>query len=191
MTALEDLKELYDSYHADDKFRNLREPGIFFVGGWGSIGARYMLIGEAPGRLENAKKKPFQGRAGQNLVEILKKVGIPQDDTFMTNIVKYWPRDGRGHTRNPDPWEIYDSRDYILKEIEIVQPQIVGLCGRSAITAIFPKMRDVFHNHGQLLDGKFVPLYHPAYATWNTMKKPLVISGYVKLKEHLESSVES
>lgn len=187
MTTQDDrLDELYSEYQRDPEIKYLQKPNTFFVGGEGPFNPKIMLVGEAPGRLENAKRQPFQGRAGINLVNILQDVGIDPYSVYMTNIVKYWPQDYPGHTRTPEDYELKIHRDYILKEIEIVNPKIVGLCGYSAIRTIYPRIPDVFHSHAQLLDKKFVPLYHPAFSTRNTAKKPLVISGYAKLKEYLE-----
>lgn len=183
--SIEDLRELYDQYKRDPVFEHFRKPGIFFVGGEGPMRADIMLIGEAPGRLENAKRQPFQGRAGINLFNILQDSNIDIYNTFRTNVLKYWPRVKSGQTRNLEPEEINAARPYLLKEIDIVGPKIVGLCGYSAITAVYPKIPDVYHSHGELLDNRFVPLYHPAYSTRNTSKKSLVISGYMMLKRHL------
>lgn len=187
MTTQDDrLDELYSEYKNDPKFEYLRLPSTFFVGGEGQFSPGIMLIGEAPGRLENAKRQPFQGRAGISLLNILEDVDIDPYKTWMTNIVKYWPQDVPGHTRTPEESELQDHRDYILREIEIVNPKLVGLCGYSAIRTIYPRIPDVFHSHAKLLDNKFVPLYHPAFSTRNTTKKPLVVSGYAKLKDYLE-----
>lgn len=181
------LDELYDRYQRDPKFQYLKKQSTFFVGGEGPFNPGIMLIGEAPGRLENAKRQPFQGRAGINLLNILEDVGIDAYETFRTNVIKYWPQNDPGDTRTPEEFELKEHRSYLLEEIEIVNPRIVGLCGYSAIRTIFPKIPNVYHSHKQLLDNKFVPLYHPAFSTRNATKKPLVISGYAALKEHLEN----
>lgn len=183
------LDELYSKYQADERFHELRasHPGTFFVPGDGPMSPDYMLIGEAPGRLENAKRLPFQGRAGINLVNLLEDLKInPFAQVFMSNVVKYWPRNSNGKTRAPSLDEINESREYLIKEIEIVQPKIVGLCGFVAIKALFPRISDVYSVNGRLLDNRYVPLYHPAVPTYNPDKKPLVVEGYTKLKHYLE-----
>lgn len=181
------LDQLYAEYQEDPQFRYLREdhPNTFFVPGDGPMSPNIMLVGEAPGRLENAKRMPFVGKAGTNLTNILTDLHIDPFKVFMTNVIKYWPQDTPGHTRNPDPDEIEAHRLYLLKEINIVQPKIVGLCGYSAITAIYPKIKRVYDVHGSLFDNKFVPLYHPAGATWDRSKKPLIVSGYAKLRDYV------
>lgn len=180
------LLSLYDEYLVDVRMDHYRKPGIKFVGGDGPLDPHIMLIGEAPGRLENAKRVPFTGRAGINLTNILTDVGIDPYYVYMTNVIKFWPRTKDGKTRTPYDEELLESRDYLLREIEIVNPKIIGLCGYSAIHTIYPKLRSVFKAHGELLDNRFVPLYHPAYVTYNTSKKKMVMGGYEKLREHLK-----
>lgn len=183
----QDLDLLYEKYQNDPKFDYLRadHPTTFFVPGDGPLNPDIMLVGEAPGRLENAKRLPFVGRAGTNLINILTDLEIDPFHVFMTNVVKYWPQTTNSVTRTPDKDELLSHKEYLLKEIEIVNPKIVGLCGYSAITTVFPNIPNVYHSHGELLDNKFVPLYHPAYTTRPGSNKSLVVSGYSKLKEYL------
>lgn len=192
MTLDERLDELYNEIRQDEALKHLQRQNTFFVGGEGPFEPDIMLIGEAPGRLENAKRQPFQGRAGINLVNILQDVGIDPYQTFQTNIVKYWPQGLTGHTRTPEDLELDLHRKYIIEEIRIVNPKIVGLCGYSAIRTVFPRIPNVYHSHAKLLsldelDSKFVPLYHPAFSTRSAEKKPLVVSGYAELKKHVEA----
>ena len=161
----------------------------FFVPGDGPLNPDIMLIGEAPGRLENAKRMPFVGRAGTNLVNILIDLDIDPFHVYMTNVIKYWPRYSDGRTRTPETDEIAKSREYLIEEINIVNPKIIGLCGYSAIKAIYPKIPNVYHSHAELLDGKYVPLYHPATITWPGANKELTKSGYAKLVKYLETQI--
>lgn len=186
MNQDERLEDLYSKYQKDPHFQHLRDqPSTFFVGGDGPLNPDLMLIGEAPGRLENANRMPFIGRAGTNLTNILTDLDIDPYFTYRTNIVKYWPRDSNGKTRPPTEQEIENSVLYLRKEIDIVKPKLVGLLGYSAITALYPNIPDVHHSHAKLLDDKYVPLYHPATYTWNVSKKTIVKSGYRQLKEYL------
>lgn len=183
-----ELEELYLEMHEDERLDSLRQPGISIVTSTGVLDPDIMLIGEAPGRLENERGIPFIGRAGTNLTNILADIGIKQSNVFMTNVCKYWPRDpssrlGKARDLTTEEWEA--CREYLLEEIDIVNPKIVGLMGRSALQAIYPELDAVFSNHAKLLDGKFVPLYHPAVMTWSPDKKALVRSGYSVLKSYV------
>lgn len=186
MSNQEALQTLNKRYMADDRFQHLHEANKNFVPGMGPLEPKLMMIGEAPGRVENAKKIPFVGPAGVNLTNLFEDVGIDQSEAYLTNVVKYWPplRDG-SHT--PTEEEIEASREYLMDEIDIINPIIVGLCGRTPIHAIFPELNNVWKYHGDLLEGKFVPLYHPAVLSYQPHKKHLVREGYTKLKAYLDA----
>ncbi|MCK5554445.1 MAG: uracil-DNA glycosylase, partial [Deltaproteobacteria bacterium] len=65
------------------------------VPGEGSERARIMLVGEAPGREENIQGRPFVGRSGRILNEILKEAGLKREDLFITSVVKCRPSQNR------------------------------------------------------------------------------------------------
>lgn len=182
----EELDNLYKQYAADPRFNDLRKTGINLVTGKGPLNPKIMLIGEAPGHLENANRMPFVGKSGSNLTHLLTDNGLDPYDIFMTNVVKYWPKPPKpGIKRFFNHREIVASREYIQKEIEIVRPKIVGLCGKFAIQAIFPEKTQIFADHATLLEGKFVPLYHPIVLSYDKEKKALLQKGYAKLKDYI------
>jgi uracil-DNA glycosylase family 4 len=184
----QELKALYDAYTEDPAFEHLREEGINFVPGCGPIDADIMLVGEAPGRFENAKRQPFIGPSGHVLSDLLTDIEIDlYNDVFLTNVVKYWPRSSDRKTRTPNDEEILTARDYLLKEIEIIDPIFVGLCGRSSIKAVFPHINSVKSHHGKLLEGKFIPLYHPAAIGYNPQIANDVKMGFNMLKNLLDA----
>lgn len=189
MGRIDNLKALYDSYLVDERFQHLRDLGRKFVPGAGPLSAGIMLIGEAPGKMENARGIPFVGRAGSNLSLLLEDTKIKEDDVFFTNAVKYQPVQQEDRSWTPTEEEIEASREYILREIDIVSPTVVGLCGRTAIHTIFPELSNVFSHHGQLLNSKFVPLYHPAVMSYNPLKKSTVRTGYTQLKAYYDAKV--
>lgn len=186
VTQREDLASLYSRYASDPKFEDLRQEGINLVPGRGPLNPNIMLVGESPGAIENANRQPFVGRAGNNLTNILTDVGIDPYTVYMTNVVKYWPRPSvPGAKRYLTKEEVEASREYLQEEIEIVDPLVVGLCGRFAIQAIYPEKTEVFADHGDLLDGRFVCLYHPAVLSYDKTKKDLLLRGYGKLATYI------
>lgn len=184
------LEELYDDYKKDKEFEHLRKPGMNFVPGRISTEGKpeLLLVGEAPGSMENATKQPFVGRAGVHLNEMLLEVGIDPIDVFYTNVCKYWPVDEEGANRRLTPREIEYSSHYLEEEIEIVKPLIVGLCGLQAANAIFPDVKNIIQHNGSLFrekDANYVVLYHPAYALHNPDKWAEVTAGYRALESYL------
>lgn len=186
MSKTEALRILNEMYQDDPRFIHFRELNKNFVPGDGPVDAKLILVGEAPGRMENAKRTPFVGPAGINLTNLLEDVKIDESLVYKTNVVKYWPPI-RENSYTPTEEEIEASREYLMDEISIIDPIIIGLCGRTSIHAVFPELSNVWAHHGTLLEGKFVPLYHPAVISYNPQKKPSVREGYMKLKAYLDA----
>lgn len=180
------LNRLYDMQKEDSRLDGLRRPGVNFVPGTGPFNPSIMLVGMAPGRMENGKLIPFIGRAGDNLNNILQGMGVAPHSVFMTNVSKYWTRDPNNphKLRDLTTEEAAACRQYISAEIEIVNPTIVGLMGRAAIQSVFPEISNVYDVHGTLIEDKFIPLYHPAVWSWEEDKQPLIRAGYSALKTY-------
>ncbi|MGB9725174.1 MAG: uracil-DNA glycosylase [Fervidicoccaceae archaeon] len=109
------------------KYRNKAVPG------WGNTKSEIMLVGEAPGREEDAKGIPFVGRAGKLLDEVLKIVGISREKVYITNVVKCRPPANRKPKRN----EALSCLPYLIKEILLVEPKIIVLLGSTPATYLF------------------------------------------------------
>lgn len=176
--SMAELKRLYDRYESDIKFDDLRAADINFVPGTGILNPTAMLIGEAPGVDENARCIPFVGNAGSQLQKLLKEAGIDIGSLFFTNVVKYWPRDENRKPKPPTDEQIEASRSYIKKEIEIVDPSFIVLCGRTATRAIFPNILSIRQVVGKLIQNKYLPLYHPAVVLYKREKYEEVLGGY-------------
>lgn len=185
------LADIYSEYESDDRLKKLRKAGIKFVPGEGPLNPDLMLVGEAPGSMENAQGKPFIGPAGVILNKLLESICLKRDDIFITNAVKYYPTTEEGDKRSPSPAELAISRDYLLREISAVNPQIIGLCGYAAIACIYPTVQSVNEVHYELLDNRFVPLYHPATIGYRPELKGKVTKGYKMLQEYIQQKVNS
>lgn len=181
------LGQLYNKYKTDPRLDSMRKGGINFVPGQGPMNPDIMIVGEAPGGMENAKRIPFQGRAGKYLDQLLESIGLERSNIFVTNAVKYWPVEGLKPytTRKPTPEEIGYSRFYLAKEIEVVKPKLIGLCGYSAIQSMFPGITDINSVNGTLLADKYVPLYHPAVMGYKPLMSGKVKKGYKMLVEYI------
>lgn len=196
---LEELRSIYDDYRKDIKFEHLRKPNIRFVPGAGLLNPKVMIIGEAPGPMENSKVQPFIGRSGALLEQYLSDEGFNTfDEVFTTNVVKYWPRADRNKSRHPTKDEMETSKPFLLDEIETVNPLVIGLLGISVISLILPELTSVGPNLGKLYDeqgnltqieGRFVPLYHPALILHSPEKKHSVKNGFYNLRLHVDKKL--
>ena len=153
--------------------------------GEGSHFAKIMFIGEAPGRNEAKTGRPFCGRAGDILNELLESAGIKREEVYVTNIVKDRPP----QNRDPLPEEIEIYGPFLDRQIEIIQPKIIATLGRYSMYYVMPKfglefeLEPISKNHGKVFavqsealakwgwknqEVKIVPLYHPAVAVYNS-----------------------
>jgi DNA polymerase len=155
------------------------------VWGTGNPNADLMFIGEAPGRDEDEHGKPFVGRAGQLLTDIIKAMKLSRDDVYIANVIKCRPPENR----NPEPDELEACRPFIRRQIELIKPKVIVTLGKIALQSLTGKAHAVSAARGQWTeyDGiKVMPTYHPAYLlrtpsakkdVWNDMKKVMAELG--------------
>ena len=135
------------------------------VPGEGNSKAGIMFIGEAPGRNEDEKGRPFVGLAGKILDETLDKVGIVRSRIFVTNIVKCRPPGNRVPTED----ERRVCKNYLEREISIVSPKIICILGRTAYHSMLGGA-SILGNRGKFVekDGRlFFLTIHPAAIIYN------------------------
>ncbi len=133
----------------------------------GSINADIMLIGEAPGADEDKTGIPFVGRAGKLLNEFLAKAGIDRKtDLYIANTVKCRPPGNRKPTKE----EKIACGDNLKKQINMVKPKVIILCGATAMESfIFDKKLTISKARGRVFNYdedkniKLVPIFHPSY----------------------------
>jgi DNA polymerase len=114
------------------KTRNKTVPGE------GCAGAKYFIIGQGPGANEDITGRPFIGRAGKLLTELLQLAGIDREnETFITSIVKCLPTPPIN--RKPKPDEIAACNDYLACQMQAVGAQKIILLGDMAFKKFFPK----------------------------------------------------
>jgi uracil-DNA glycosylase len=135
------------------------------VPGEGNSKANVMFIGEAPGRNEDEKGRPFVGMAGKILDECFDNVGIVRARTYVTNIVKCRPP----NNRVPKDDERHLCKNYLEREISIVSPKIICILGRIAYHSMLGGA-SILGNRGKFVerDGRLYFLtIHPAAIIYN------------------------
>lgn len=160
--------------------------------GEGSHFAKIMFVGEAPGRNEARTGRPFCGRAGQILDELLNSVGIKREEVYVTNIVKDRPP----QNRDPLPEEIKIYGPFLDRQIEIIKPELIATLGRYSMNYIMPKfglgleLEPISKAHGKTYEAeasygkiKIIPLYHPAVAVYNSHTLDTLKKDFEVLKE--------
>jgi len=105
------------------------------VAGEGSPQARIVFIGEGPGASEDRTGHPFVGRAGRILDELLESIGIKREDVYIANILKCRPP----QNRNPQAEEIKACTPFLLKQIEVIKPEVICTLGNYSTAFIMEK----------------------------------------------------
>ena len=125
-----------------------------------------MVVGEAPGRFEDEQGRPFVGRAGQLLDELLAEAGLARGEVFITNVVKARPPGNRDPTRA----EVEHWMPVLEQQLALVAPRLVVPLGRHALAHFAPgaKIGEVHGRAISELGRELFPLYHPAAALRST-----------------------
>lgn len=169
-----------------------KESNYLPVVGEGSLDAALFFVGEAPGKTEAETGKPFCGRSGKFLSEMLGSVGLKRDDVYITSVVKDRPQDNR----DPTPQEIALYGPYLDRQFEIIQPKVIVLLGRISMKYVFQlagiedKLETIGAMHGKVYEGKLsygkvtlLPLYHPAAALYNPKNKQVLLEDFKVVKK--------
>jgi uracil-DNA glycosylase family 4 len=154
------------------------------VPGYGPVTARVMAVGEAPGENEDREGKPFVGAAGRLLTGLLESVGLDRRDIYITNIVKCRPP----RNRDPEPAEVEACSHFLDEQIDLLQPDVILLLGRHALTRLLPGAGGISRLHGERVrhnDRVFVPLYHPAAALYNAGLKETLEADMRRVRGYL------
>ncbi|RLI99813.1 MAG: uracil-DNA glycosylase [Candidatus Aenigmatarchaeota archaeon] len=163
-----------------------------YVPGCGSVNAKLMLIGEAPGYWEDKQGLPFVGKAGKFLDELLTSIGLRREEVYIANILKCRPPGNR----DPAPEEIKACTPYLDRQIAIIKPRIIATLGRYSMRYIFEKYGigagGISKIHGKVYNintiffkGKVVALYHPAVAVYNPNMKEVLMEDFKEIKKLL------
>lgn len=136
----------------------------------GSITARTMFVGEAPGRKgADRTRVPFSGdQSGMNLDRFLNSIQLNREQIFITSAALCNPRSESGANRKPTKMEVSNCSSLLRRTFEIVDPRVVVTLGSVALEAL-----KSIHYHELILkdhaarihewNGRLlVPIYHPS-----------------------------
>lgn len=157
------------------------------VFGDGNENADILLIGEAPGANEDLEGKPFIGRSGKLLDDMMHEAGLTREkNIFIINTVKCRPPENR----DPKPTEAALCREWLDLQIEIIKPKIIVCVGRISAQKIIDKNFKVTQMHGEFIEKDgilYTATYHPAAILRNINNRPIAVADWVKIKEKAES----
>jgi len=194
MSKSERLSILYSRYK--EKFDKEE-----IVTGDGNSNSLLLLIGEAPGKDEVLKSKPFVGKAGKNLAQFLEILELKREDIYITNAIKYRlskvnANTGRTSNRPATRREIEQNREYLIEEIDIINPKYIVTLGNVPLRSVLGDYKvSIGCKHGVidkviLKDNEYglYPLYHPASIIYNVSLKDVYLKDIENLSKLLELS---
>lgn len=165
---------------AERAAKNCREcslwKGTTLVFDDGPSTANLMMVGEAPGRLEDKVGRPFVGAAGRLLNAMLSEIWVRRGDVYVTNVVKHRPTknvNGVLKNRPPSASEIRACKPWLDMQIELINPRLIVPLGNVATQAILGTKEKIGDVHGRCSerDGRtIIPTFHPAWIRGNAQK---------------------
>jgi uracil-DNA glycosylase len=124
---------------------------------------RLLVVGEAPGATEDLEGRPFVGRAGQLLDELMADVGLGRPDVAVLNVLKCRPPANRTPTRT----EAARCTGWLDRQVTLLAPPLVLVLGRSALTWAIGSKVTIESVRGRVHDwrgGRLTASYHPSAA---------------------------
>jgi uracil-DNA glycosylase len=154
-------KEYFEHAKQSELYKNIINTNGKIVFGRGSDNPRIVFIGEAPGQEENKQGKPFVGRSGKLLDKWIEELNLDNKDFAVVNVVPIIPLNSENGIRKPTDNEIQYFFPFTEKYLQLLNPEVIVLLGRSA-ASIFDKTLSL----GQIKHWKETKLffiYHPSY----------------------------
>ncbi len=165
----EALKEVFAQAQVCMRCAELAATRKTVVFGAGNADADLMFVGEAPGASEDEQGLPFVGAAGKLLEKLLGEIGMARADVFIANTLKCRPPGNR----DPQPVEIENCREYLYRQVELIQPRVICTLGNFSTKLLRDDPTGITRLHGQpevLEVGRRVvrlyPIFHPAAALY-------------------------
>jgi DNA polymerase len=184
----EALKSVYEQARGCTKCPQLAANRTTVVFGSGNADADLMFVGEAPGVNEDEQGLPFVGQAGKLLEKLLGEIGMERADVFICNTLKCRPPGNR----DPHPEEIDACQDYLLRQVELIEPRVVCTLGNFSTKLLRGDLTGITRLHGQpevrTIGPRAVrlyPLFHPAAALYTPRMLETLREDFARIPELL------
>jgi uracil-DNA glycosylase len=182
------LKDVFAQAQACTRCSELASTRKTVVFGAGNADADLMFVGEAPGASEDEQGLPFVGQAGRLLEKLLGEIGLSRADVFIANVLKCRPPGNR----DPLPAEIENCREYLYRQVELVQPRVICTLGNFSTKLLREDPAGITRVHGKdeaiTLGRRAVriyPIYHPAAALYTPSLLETLREDFARLPQIL------
>ena len=154
----------------------------------GNPKSRLMFVGEAPGRDEDIEGRPFVGPSGRLLDLMLAAIGLDRQKAYIANIVPWRPPGNR----TPTPQESATCLPFILRQIELVDPDVLVCLGNPSTQALLSIRDGITKTRGRWFkfntgtrEIRAMPTFHPAYLLRQPLSKRLAWRDFLAIKKAL------
>ena len=182
------LKAVYQQARSCTTCPQLAATRTTVVFGSGNADADLMFVGEAPGKNEDEQGLPFVGQAGKLLDRLLGEIGLTRADVFIANVLKCRPPGNR----DPHPEEIENCQDYLLRQVELIEPRVICTLGNFATKLLRGDPTGITRVHGReevrVVGNRAVrlyPIFHPAAALYTPANVEVLRLDFARLPELL------
>jgi DNA polymerase len=184
--SLDELKRILERFEGCELRRHAKQ--LVFADG--NPQARVMFVGEAPGREEDLEGLPFVGRSGKLLDLMMKAIGLDRTNAYIANIIPWRPPGNR----TPTPQESQICLPFILRQIELVDPDVLVCLGGPSSQTLLGFTDGIMKTRGRWLsfntgtrDIRAIPTLHPAYLLRQPLHKRLAWRDFLAVKKALVS----
>ena len=182
--TLEVMRALLESFEGCA----LRATATQLVFADGNPKARVMFVGEAPGRDEDIAGLPFVGRSGKLLDRMMEAIGLDRTQAYIANIVPWRPPGNR----TPTPHESAICLPFILRQIELADPDILVCLGQPSTQTLLGTKEGITRTRGRWLrfhtgsrEIRALATYHPAFLLRSPLQKRLAWRDFLALQKAL------
>jgi DNA polymerase len=154
------------------------------VFGEGNPKAKIVFCGEAPGQTEDETGRPFVGRAGKLLDNMINSMGLGREDVYILNVCKCRPPGNR----KPNSEEMDTCKPFLLRQLEIIKPKVIVALGNTALGGLTGVDGGITRRCGQWEEAcgtKLMPCYHPSALLRNPKWKDPAWFALQKVKKEL------
>ncbi len=185
--SLDELRAILDKFDGCA----LKATATQLVFADGNPQARVMFVGEAPGRDEDIEGLPFVGRSGKLLDRMLAAIGLDRTSVYIANVVPWRPPGNR----TPTPQETQICLPFILRQIELVDPDILVCMGNPSAQALLGIKEGITKTRGRWFtfntgkrDIRAMPTFHPAFLLRSPLQKRFAWRDFLAIKKALGES---
>ncbi|MBI3699333.1 MAG: uracil-DNA glycosylase [Afipia sp.] len=185
--SLEELRALLEKFDGCA----LKSTATRLVFADGNPKAKFMLVGEAPGRDEDIEGLPFVGVSGKLLDLILAAIGLDRTGVYIANIIPWRPPGNR----DPSPQETQICLPFIKRQIELVDPDVLVCLGKPSSQAVLELKDGIMKTRGKWHDYdtgsrtiRAMATFHPAYLLRQPIYKRLAWQDFRAIKKALAQS---